>query len=146
MDPQPVFLLIEDNEDDALLIKRAFLQARLLNRLVVVPRAEEAREYLLGRGQYKDRAEFPMPDLLLLDLTLPDMSGFDFLQWLRAQPGFGKVAVTVVTSSNLQQDKDKALRLGANSYLVKPVDFEKLVEISRALSGYLLWLAQPPVA
>lgn len=144
MHAQALFLLIEDNENDVLLIRRAFHQAKMLNPLIVLRRAEDAVEYFLGEGKYSNRAEFPLPDLVLLDLKMPGMDGFEFLKWLRSQPGFGSVRVTVLTSSGLDRDITEARRLGANSYLVKPVDFEKFVEISRALSGYWLWLDHPP--
>jgi len=141
---QALFLLIEDNENDVLLIQRAFIQAKILNPLMIVKTAEEGMAYMMGTGRYANRAEFPLPDLILLDLKLPGMDGFDFLRWIRAQPGFGSTRVVVLTSSDLMQDVNMAYKTGANSFLVKPVDFERFVEISRALNGYWLWMDTPP--
>ncbi len=143
---QALFLLIEDNEDDVVLIQRAFRQARLLNPLIVLKSADQAMQYFLGAGIYKARAEFPLPDLVLLDLRMPGTDGFDFLLWLRAQPGFGQTRVVVLTSSDLKDDVNRAYQLGANSFLIKPVDFERFVEISRALNGYWVWMDIPPEA
>ena len=144
MSHQALFLLIEDNENDVLLIQRAFIQSKILNALMIVKTAEEGVAYMLGTGRYSNRTEFPLPDLILLDLKLPGMDGFDFLRWLRAQPGFGITRVVVLTSSDLMQDVNLAYKTGANSFLVKPVDFERFVEISRALNGYWLWMDKPP--
>ncbi len=144
MSPQALFLLIEDNDNDVLLIQRAFIQAKILNPLVILKSAEEAMAYMLGTGRYSNRAEFPLPDLILLDLKLPGVDGFDFLRWIRAQPGISTTRVVVLTSSDLMQDVNLAYKVGANSFLVKPVDFERFVEISRALNGYWLWMDRPP--
>lgn len=141
---QALFLLIEDNENDVLLIQRAFIQAKILNPLMIVKTAEEGMAYMLGTGRYSNRAEFPLPELILLDLKLPGMDGFDFLRWIRAQAGFGSTRVVVLTSSDLMQDVNMAYKTGANSFLVKPVDFERFVEISRALNGYWIWMDRPP--
>jgi CheY-like chemotaxis protein len=137
-------MLVEDDDNDIALIRRAFAQANVLNPLVVLKNAEEANAYFLGIGAYKNRSEFPLPSLILLDLKLPGMSGLEFLKWLRQQPDFGRTRVVVLTASNLSQDVNTAYQLGANSFLVKPVDFEKFVEISSALKGYWLWLDQAP--
>lgn len=144
MSQQALFLLIEDNENDVLLIQRAFIQAKVLNPLVIVKTGEEGMAYMLGTGRYSNRAEFPLPDLILLDLKLPGIDGFDFLRWIRAQPGIATTRVVVLTSSDLMQDVNLAYKVGANSFLVKPVDFERFVEISRALNGYWLWMDKPP--
>jgi CheY-like chemotaxis protein len=141
---QALFLLIEDNENDVLLIQRAFIQAKILNPLMILKTAEEGMAYMLGTGRYSNRAEFPLPELILLDLKLPGMDGFDFLRWIRAQPGFGSTRVVILTSSDLMQDVNTAYKTGANSFLVKPVDFERFVEISRALNGYWMWMDRPP--
>src|SRR5689334_15837298 len=122
MSQQALFLLIEDNENDVLLIQRAFIQAKILNPLMIVKTAEEGMAYMLGTGRYANRSEFPLPDLILLDLKLPGMDGFDYLRWIRGQPGFGSTRVVVLTSSDLMQDVNMAYKTGANSFLVKPVD------------------------
>src|SRR5215813_3659051 len=144
MSDQALFLLIEDTENDVLLIQRAFIKAKILNPLLIVKTAEEAVAYLQGEGRYSNRAEFPLPALILLDVKLPGMNGFEFLRWLRQQAGLATMRVVVLTSSDLMRDVNLAYQLGANSFLVKPVDFERFVEISQALKGYWLWLSKAP--
>lgn len=144
MNDQALFLLIEDNENDALLIQRAFVQAKILNPLLLLSSAEEAMAYFQGSGRYSNRVEFPLPALVLLDLKLPGLDGFDFLRWLRAQPGISATRVVILTSSDAIQDVNRAYQAGANSFLIKPVDFERFVEVSRALNGYWMWMDAPP--
>lgn len=144
MSDQALFLLIEDTENDVLLIQRAFIKAKILNPLLIVKTAEEGVAYLQGEGRYHNRAEFPLPSLILLDLKLPGMDGFEFLRWIRRQPGLTSMRVVVLTSSDLMRDVNLAYQLGANSFLVKPVDFERFVEISQALNGYWMWMSKAP--
>lgn len=131
-----MFLLVEDDENDVILVRRAFSKSQLLNPLAVVRNAEEAMAYFMGIGAYKNRSEYPLPSLVLLDLKMPGMSGIEFLQWLRQQPGYGSTRVVILTSSSLTRDVNAAYQAGANSFLIKPVDFERFVEITSALSGY----------
>jgi len=147
MSDRALFLLVEDTEDDVLLIHRAFLKANILNTLQVVRSGEEAIEYLQGTGRFSNRAEFPLPSLVLLDLKMKGIDGFEVLRWIRQQPALTRLRVVVLTSSNAVGDVNLAYQLGANSFLVKPVDFDRLVEISQALKGYWLWMsAEPEVA
>ena len=132
MSEQALFLLIEDTENDVLLIRRAFAQAKILNPLQVVNSAEEAIAYLRAQGRYSSRAEFPLQALILLDLKLPGMDGFEFLRWIRQQPGLETTRIVVLTSSDLTHDVNLAYQLGANSFLVKPVDFDALNAIINA--------------
>jgi CheY-like chemotaxis protein len=110
----------------------------------VAQTGEEAVAYLSGEGRYRNRTEFPLPALVLLDLKMPGMDGFDVLKWVREQPGLSLLRVVVLTSSDSMRDVNLAYQLGANSFLVKPVDFDRFVEISQALSGYWLWLDRAP--
>jgi CheY-like chemotaxis protein len=144
MAEQSVFLLVEDNDNDIALIRRAFENAQVVNPLVVVRNGEEAMAYFMGIGAYKNRSEFPLPSLVLLDLKLPGMSGIDFLKWLREQRGMRTTRVVVLTSSNLTRDVNEAYQAGANSFLVKPTDFETFVQVTSALSGYWIWTDKPP--
>jgi CheY-like chemotaxis protein len=144
MSSQAVFLLVEDSEDDALLIKRAFQRANVLNPVHLVKNGEEAIEYLAGAGRYSSREEFPLPGIVLLDLKMPGVDGFEVLRWIRLQPGLKALRVVVLTSSDDMRDVTLAYQLGANSFLIKPIDFERFVEISQAISGYWLWLNQEP--
>ena len=129
-------LLVEDNEDDILLIQRAFRRANLTNPLQVVRDGDQAIAYLGGEGQFHDRAAFPLPLLVLLDLKLPRRSGHEVLAWMRAQAGLRRIPVVVLTSSQEQIDVNRVYDLGGNSYLVKPVEFEALIEMARRLNLY----------
>jgi len=137
-------LIVEDNPDDVLLIERAFHQCGIINPLRFVQNGEEAIAYLKGEGRFGDRAENPLPVLILLDLKMPRMDGFEFLTWLRNEPELKKLVVVVLTSSRENPDINRAYELGANSYLVKPVQFEELMRIVRELHLYWLILNEHP--
>lgn len=143
--PKPgLILLVDDREEDVLLIRRALNKARVLNRVEVVWSGEEAIAYLTGAGKFSDRSEYPLPALVLLDIKMPGIDGFEVLRWIRTVSLNPTLRVVMLTSSELMRDVNTAYELGANSFLVKPVDFERFVEISQALSGYWLWMDQAP--
>lgn len=144
MPEESVILIVEDNPDDVLLVRRSFALAKVLNPVQVVTNGEDAIAYLGGSGKYENRAEFPLPSLVLLDLKMPGLDGFDVLSWIRNEPTLHALRVVVLSSSDEMRDVNKAYQLGANSFLVKPVDFERFVEISRALNGYWIWMDHPP--
>jgi len=129
-------LLAEDDPDDVLLTQIAFEKARLLNPLQVVRDGEEAIAYLSGEGQFADRQRYPMPILLLLDLNMPKMSGFEVLEWLRIQSEHSRLPVAIMTSSDHDPDARRAFDLGADSYLVKPPDAEALLALVQRLHAY----------
>ena len=135
---QMVILLVEDREDDILLIRRALSQANVRNPLHVVREGEEAVAYLQGEGRYAQRDEYPLPDLILLDLKMPRFDGFELLQWIRRQPGLKGLRVVVLTSSEDIFDVNKAYELGANSFLVKPLEFINFPAMMRTLGSF--WL------
>lgn len=139
-----VILLAEDDEDHILLIRRAFKKARLLNPLHVVRNGDETIAYLQGTGCYANRAEYPLPALLLLDLRMPRKNGFEVLEWIRSHPGLRALRVIVLTTSEEMRDVNLAYQLGANSFLTKPADFEKFVNVIQALQGYWLWITKAP--
>lgn len=139
-----VILLAEDNEDDVAMMRRAFKKANFLNPLHVVENGEEAIAYLQGAGKYASREEYPLPSLLLLDLKMPRKNGFDVLEWIRHQPGLSSLRVVVLTSSDEIRDVNRAYQLGANSFLVKPLDFSEFVRMTEALKGYWIWLSKAP--
>jgi CheY-like chemotaxis protein len=141
---EPTILLIEDNADDVLLTRRAFSKAGIRSSLRVVEDGQRAVEYLCGTGEYGDRELHPLPVLLLLDLKLPRRSGFEVLEWLRGQPGLRRIPVVVLTSSAQSADINRAFDLGANSYLVKPVGFDGLMDLVRTLNLYWLLLNEKP--
>jgi len=137
-------LLVEDDPNDVLLLKRAFRRANIVNPLQVIADGEAAVHYLSGVGTYADRQSYPLPVLMLLDLKLPRRSGHEVLAWLRQQPGLKRLPVVVLTSSQEHIDIDKAYDLGANSYLVKPVGFDALIEMVRKLNMYWLTINETP--
>jgi len=144
MSAPSLILLIDDSENDMILMRRAFIKAKLLNPLLAVASGEEAIAYLTGTGKYANRAEYPLPGLVLLDIKMNGMDGFEVLRWIRSQPGLKTLRVVMLTSSNEMRDVNLAYQLGANSFLIKPMDFERFVEISQALSGYWLWMDKAP--
>ena len=137
-------LLAEDDENDVFFVERAFKQAQISNPLHRVKDGEEAMAYLRGDGEYANRERFPIPNLILLDLKMPRKNGFEVIGWLRQQPGLRRLPVIVLTSSKEDPDVNRAYELGANTYLVKPVKFEGLVEMMKALNLYWLILAEKP--
>lgn len=137
-------LVAEDRAEDIEILKLAFKKAQVHLTLRFVQNGAEVIEYLKGEGRFANRAEYPMPRLLLLDLKMPLKNGFDVLEWLRSEPGLRRLLVIAFTSSELPQDINCAFDLGANSYLVKPGKFEKLQEIARALETYWFKLNRFP--
>jgi CheY-like chemotaxis protein len=139
-----LILLAEDNADHVLLIQRAFRMSGLVNPLHVVNDGAQAIAYLKGEGEYANRAEYPLPCLLLLDLKMPNKNGFEVLEWIRSEPAFAALRVVVLTTSGESQDINRAYQLGANSFLTKPVDFRDFVQLTSAIKGYWLWLSHAP--
>jgi CheY-like chemotaxis protein len=139
-------LLVEDDPNDVLLLERAFQKAGLRNNLKLVRNGDQAIDYLSGTGIYADRQKFPAPFLLLLDLKMPGTDGFEVLQWARSQQELARLLIVVLTSSNLQSDVDKAYELGANSYLVKPVGFEEMVNLIQRFEVYWTEINRTPSA
>jgi FOG: CheY-like receiver len=131
-----VILVVEDDPNDVLLIQRAFQKAGLKNELRTVRDGAEAIAYLKGDAQYARRDQFPLPFMILLDLKMPGTDGFEVLQWVRNAPHVRRSLVVVLTSSNQQVDVDKAYELGANSYLVKPVEFDQMVHLIQRFEVY----------
>ena len=116
----PAILLVEDNEDDVFLMKRAMRVAGITNPLHIAEDGQAAIDYLAGTGAYADRTQAPLPMIVFLDLKLPYKSGHEVLEWIRQQPNFETLVVIVLTSSSEQVDLDRAYKLGANSFVVKP--------------------------
>jgi CheY-like chemotaxis protein len=137
-------LMAEDDENDVFFIERAFKQAQIANPLNRVRDGEEAIAYLKGESAYADRDKFPLPHLVLLDLKMPRKNGFEVIEWVRQQPGLRRLPLVVLTSSKEGPDVNRAYELGANTYLVKPVKFEGLVEMMKTLNLYWLILSEKP--
>lgn len=137
-------LLIEDNEDHAELVLRSFEANRVANKIYWVKDGEEALDYLFRRGEYADSTNSPTPNLVLLDLRLPKVDGIEVLQEVKMDEVLKKIPVVVLTSSESERDICKAYTANANSYLVKPIDFEKFTLLMRDLGFYWLgWNRNP---
>lgn len=130
-------LLVEDNEDDVFLMKRALAAASISNPLFVVEDGEQALQYMEGVAPF-NREEHPLPVIIFLDLKLPIKRGLDVLAWIRSREQFAQIVVVVLTSSNEASDLREAYRLGANSYLVKPPTAAQLTDLAKAFKWY--WL------
>lgn len=122
-------LLAEDNRDDIFLMRQGFARAEIPNPLAVVTNGRDAVDYLAGKGAYADRDKYPVPGLMLLDLKMPWMDGFDVLSWVRRQPEYRTLPVVVLTSSRLQSDVERSRLLGVFDYRVKPNDLAELVSL-----------------
>jgi len=141
-----IILLVEDNPDDADLTLRALKQHNILNEVVLAPDGAAALDYLFGTGAYAGRDTSQMPQLVLLDLKLPKVDGFEVLRRLRANDRTRFLPVVILTSSNEEQDLIAAYHNHANSYIRKPVDFVQFTEAVRLLGLYWLVLNElPPV-
>ena len=140
----PIILLADDSDSDLLLLRRAFDQMGINVLVHAVRDGAEAIAYLEGQGKYAMRAEFPLPELLLLDLKMPMVNGFEVIQWVRAQPRLAGLRIVVLTTSGQVGDVDRAHRLGANSFLVKPVSFAEFKKTVEALVHYWLSLSKLP--
>jgi len=138
-----MILLVEDNPDDEVLTIRALKQNKIQNEVVVAHDGAEALDYLFARGAYAGRDLRVMPQLILLDLKLPKVDGLEVLQRLRADPRTAHLPVVVLTSSREGRDVIESYRHGANSYILKPVDFAQFTEAVGQLGWYWLVLNEP---
>ncbi|HMJ90883.1 MAG TPA: response regulator [Candidatus Acidoferrum sp.] len=129
MDPSTTVLLAEDSPDDALLMQRAFKAQGLTNPLRIVSDGAEAIAYLAGEGVFANRVEYPYPHLVILDLKMPRVTGFEVLEWLHARPDMMIIPTLVWSSSADARDVRHAYCLGANGYLVKPTDFQQFKQM-----------------
>lgn len=137
-----VILLVEDNPDDEALTVRALKKNNIKNALVVAHDGTEALDYLFGRGKYEGRDTRSMPQVVLLDLKLPKLDGFDVLRAIRADERTRLLPVVILTTSNEEQDRINGYGLGANSYIRKPVEFGSFIEAVKQLGLYWLILNQ----
>lgn len=137
-------LLVEDDPADVFLTQRAFRVSSIANPLRVTSDGEDAIAYLTGAPPYQDREANPIPRLILLDLKLPRLSGLEFLQWLRQQPILKRIPVVVLTSSKESPDINQAYDLGISCYLVKPVEFNALLEMVKSINMALVLYSEKP--
>jgi len=134
-------LLVEDDERDVILLQHALKEAGLTNQLIVVRNGLEAADYLDGYGLYTDRAVYPLPRLVLLDLNMPRMDGFEVLAWLYTRADLKDITVIVLSGSAEESDMHMARQLRANDYLVKPREAREWAKLTERLSAHL---SKPP--
>lgn len=139
-----VILLAEDNPDDEALTLRALRRANVTNRIVVVRDGAEVLDYLFGTGAWAGQPSNKLPQVVLLDLKLPKVDGLEVLRRIRTDPRTRLLPVVILTSSNEERDRIEGYRLGANSYVRKPVEFGQFADAVRALGLYWLLLNEPP--
>lgn len=144
METPASILLVEDNLMDIELTLDAFREAHLKNTIQVAQNGQQALDYLFGRGKYSDRAAYPMPNLVLLDLKLPGIDGFEVLRQIKSTPLLKRLPVIILTSSKEEGDRALSYDTGANSYLVKPVSFDGFLGVVREISSYWLTLNVAP--
>ncbi len=137
-------LIVEDNPSDQELTLRALKKRNLCNKIHVVGDGAEALEFLFATGQYAERTVAEVPRVVLLDIKLPKVSGIEVLKKVKADPKLQKIPVVMLTSSREGPDVQECYRLGANSYIVKPVDFDKFTEAVVQLGFYWLMTNEPP--
>ncbi|QEY15596.1 response regulator [Cellvibrio sp. KY-GH-1] len=139
-----VILMAEDDTDDRLLAQEAMLESRVLNELYFVEDGVQLLSYLHGKGSYSDRTRYPMPGLILLDLNMPKMDGREALAKIKADKSLRRIPVVILTTSKAEEDMVKGYDLGAASYITKPVTFEALVELMKALGRYWVEFVELP--
>jgi CheY-like chemotaxis protein len=122
-------LYAEDDENDAFFMQRAFAKNKWAHRLRVVPNGRRAVEYLRGEGEFADRAKFPLPGIVLLDVKMPEMSGLEALRWIRTEHQFDAVVIVMFTSSTQKSDVEFSRTHGANGYFVKPSNADMLARL-----------------
>ena len=130
-------LLVEDDDNDVVLVKHTFKKAQIDNPLQVVNDGEEAVEYLKGDGKYEDRERWPLPELIVMDIKMPRLSGFDVLEWLKGNGGpLRRIPIVIVSSSDNPDDINRAYELGANAYMVKPMDSRGVEHLFQSITHY----------
>ena len=141
---KPCILLVDDNRMDVELALEAFREVNLSTRVEVIRSGQRAIDYLSGNGAYTDRVQYPLPDLILLDLKMPFVDGFQVLRRVKDKSPLKRIPVVVLTSSREERDRALSYDIGANSYLVKPVSFEGFIKLVKMVDDYWLSLNVGP--
>lgn len=139
-----IILMADDDEDDRFMAQEALQEARLTNDLHFVVDGEELMDYLCHRGKYSDLESAPRPGLILLDLNMPKKDGREALKEIKSDPDLKQIPIVVLTTSKADEDIYRSYNLGVNSYITKPVSFEGLVEVMKALSLYWFEIVRLP--
>jgi two-component system response regulator len=142
---QKTILLVEDNPDDQILTKAALKMNNIVNDVVIAENGVEALEYLHGEGKWEGRNVEDLPALVLLDLNMPKMGGFDVLKHIRSEPLTALLPVVILTTSKEDRDLVDSYKNGANSYVKKPVDFDEFTEAAKQLGLYWLMVNEAPI-
>jgi CheY-like chemotaxis protein len=138
-----VILLVEDEENDALLLQRALRKNKVTNPVHWMKDGVEALDYLSGQGPYSERSQYPFPQMIILDLKMPRMTGLELLAYLQQHPELRVIPTIVMSSSQIQEDIEKAYDLGANTYMVKPTEFDSLAGMIKSIYDYWAVSARP---
>jgi two-component system, response regulator len=141
---EKVILLVEDNPDDVVLTKIALEKSRVANKVIVAQDGVEALDYLFSQGKYAGQAAVQLPEVVLLDLKLPRVDGLEVLRQIRANSATQLLPVVVLTSSSEERDVINSYKLGCNSFIIKPVDFNQFVSAIQQLEMYWLVLNRNP--
>jgi two-component system, response regulator len=145
MSNKPVeILLIEDNPSDIKLTMKALQKHNLANKVTVLKDGAEALDFIYAEGQYSDRDNKEMPKVIFLDLKLPMVDGIEVLRKIKSEAATKKIPVVVLTSSKESKDIEECYKLGVNSYIVKPLDFEKFLDSVSNLGLYWVLMNEPP--
>jgi CheY-like chemotaxis protein len=145
MDRSRTILIAEDDENYATLMRRALQQTGRTDAVHQVPNGREAIDYLVGNGKYADRAAFPFPGVLFLDLKMPGLGGFDVLRWMQENPACRVTPTLVLSSSVLERDVELSYALGAHAYLGKPATVTELKRMLGDAYNFWAWCVKPPV-
>lgn len=138
-----LILVVEDDDSDFFLLERAFRKNNIQNPIVRVKDGLDGLHYLQGTGDFTDRDKYPFPDVIILDLKTPRMSGMELLAWIRDHPDCRVIPTVIMSSSQQDVDVSRAYELGANTYFVKPTTFEDLIQLTNTIQDYWRRGARP---
>jgi CheY-like chemotaxis protein len=139
-----VILMADDDDDDRLMAAEAFAEQRLTNLFFTVADGEELLDYLHHRGEYHNEKAFPAPGLILLDLNMPKKDGREALAEIKSDPRLKHIPIVVLTTSKAEEDILRTYNLGVNSFIIKPVTFERLAKVLRTLTEYWFEIVEIP--